>query len=273
MSQAPYTLARAESHLGPLRLEDSLLKDGLLNPYDGRHMGELAEECVRKYKFDKKAQDDFAKSSYEKYFEALKKGFLKSEIIPVEVKKKKQSVIVEEDEQPSKTDYERIDKARAVFEKEGTITAGNASKINDGAAFLILASEKACKKEGLKPLARVVDYVGFAGDPTWFSTAPIQATRLLLEKNNLKVGDIDLFEINEAFSAVALASEKDLSIPREKLNVHGGAVALGHPIGASGARIVVTLVHALKTHNKKRGLASICLGGGEALSMLVERVD
>ena len=169
-------------------------------------------------------------------------------------------------------DYDRIDTARPVFEKEGSITAGNASKINDGAAFLLLASSKAVEQFELKPLARVLGQSVFAQDPHWFTTAPIHSIYKLLKQTGLKLEDIDLFEINEAFSAVAMAVAREVSIPMEKLNVHGGAVALGHPIGASGARILSTLIYALKTHQKKRGLASICLGGGEAVSLAIERV-
>lgn len=274
MSQAPHVVStRLGVPLGDWTLTDSLLKDGLINPYDEKHMGVIGEICAKKYNFSKEDQNAFAKSSFEKWFQAQEKGLFKEEIVPVSIPVKKgEPLTVDQDEQPSKKDYERIDSARPVFEKEGTITAGNASKINDGAAFLLLASEKALQKYKLKPLAKILSSTTFAQDPHWFTTAPIKASQKLLKESNLKVEDIDLFEVNEAFSVVAMAAQKDIPIPMEKLNVHGGAVAMGHPIGASGARILGTLAQALKIHKKKKGLASICLGGGEALAMLIERV-
>ena len=272
MSQAPHILknSRQGFRLGDANLLDSILEDGLLNPYDRQHMGVMGEMCSEKYKISRKEQDEFAKSSYEKALKAQKENLFKEEIIPVTIKGRKESVTITEDEEPQKVNFDKIPKLRTVFKKEGTVTAANASKINDGASMCLLASEEAVKKHKLKPLAKVIAHSNFAQEPHWFTTAPIEAIKQVLKKCSLSVDDIDLFEVNEAFSVVALAVAKDVPIPMEKLNVHGGAVALGHPIGASGARILSTLVHALKAKGKKRGVASICLGGGEALAMVVE---
>ena len=272
MSLAPHLLPKARfgQGLGDWNLIDSLLEDGLINPYDKKHMGNIGELCAKKYSFSKEEQNGLAKTSFEKALKAQKNNWLKEEITPVVLKKGE--TIIDKDEQPSKKDYDRIDGARPVFEKEGSITAGNASKINDGAAFLLLASQKAVRQFNLKPRAKILGQSVFAQDPHWFTTAPIHSIHKLLKQIQRTEKDIDLFEVNEAFSAVALAAIKDVPIPKEKLNIHGGAVALGHPIGASGARILCSLTHALKTHKKQTGLASICLGGGEALSLAIERV-
>ena len=276
MSLAPHLLSKARfggPHLGDWPLIDSLLLDGLINPYDKKHMGSIGEICAKKYNLSKEDQDAFAKSSFEKALKAQNQNWFKKEIVPILLEAKKgESISVDKDEQPSQKDYERIDRARPVFEKEGTITAGNASKINDGAAFLLLASEKAVKTYNLKPMACILGQSVFAQDPHWFTTAPIHSIHELLKQSQLQLEEIDLFEVNEAFSAVALAVSKEVPISPEKLNVHGGAVALGHPIGASGARVLTTLVHALKTHQKQKGIASICLGGGEACSLAVENL-
>ena len=276
MSLAPHILPQARfgvPSLGDWILKDSLMEDGLINPYDKKHMGLIGEICAKKYNFSKEDQNKFAKSSFEKVFKAQEKNWFKEEIAPVILESKgAEHSIIEQDEQPSKKDYARIDTARPVFEKAGSITAGNASKINDGAAFLLLASSKAVEQFGLKPLARVLGQSVFAQDPHWFTTAPIHSIHKLLKQTGLKLENIDLFEINEAFSAVALAVAKEVPIPMEKLNIHGGAVALGHPIGASGARILSTLIYALKNHQKKIGISSICLGGGEAVSLAIERI-
>jgi len=274
MSLAPHILPKARfgiSSLGDWALIDSLLEDGLINPYDKKHMGSIGEICAKKYSFSKEEQNAFAKSSFEKALKAQEKGWFKEEIAPVILESKRgEKTVIDRDEQPSETDYNRIDRARPVFEKDGSITAGNASKINDGAAFLLLASSKAVERFNLKPLAKVLGQRVFAQEPHWFTTAPIHSIRKLLEQTKLKLEDVDLFEVNEAFSVVALAVAKDVPIPPEKLNIHGGAVAMGHPIGASGARILSTLIYALKTHQKKTGVASICLGGGEAVSLAVQ---
>ena len=270
MSLAPHILQKSRQgiRLGEGTLKDSLMEDGLINPYDGEHMGIMGEMCAEKYHFTRESQDQFAEKSYRKALKAQKEGWFQKEIVPVISKK----ITVNEDEEPSRVQFEKIPKLSPIFKKEGTITAANASKINDGAAFCLLASEEALKTHQLKPLARVIAYSGFAQDPHWFTTAPIYATKEALKQAGLKSEDIDLFEVNEAFSSVAMAATKEVPIPEDRLNVHGGAIALGHPIGASGARILTTLIHALHTHNKKMGLASICLGGGEALSMIVEKI-
>ncbi|MCZ0932308.1 MAG: thiolase family protein [Oligoflexia bacterium] len=274
MSQAPHLLPKARfgaPHLGDWPLIDSLLTDGLINPYDKKHMGSIGEICAQKYNFSKEEQDAFAKTSFEKTLRAQEKNWFKEEIAPVLLESKRgEPIKIDRDEQPSQKDYERIDRARPIFEKEGTISAGNASKINDGAAFLLLASEKAVKEHNLEPMACILGQNAFAQDPHWFTTAPIHSIHKLIQQSQLKLEEMDLFEVNEAFSAVALAIAKEVPISQEKLNIHGGAVALGHPIGASGARILTTLIHALKTHQKRKGIASICLGGGEACSLAVE---
>lgn len=275
MSQAPHILpqARFGLPLGDGSLLDSLLEDGLINPYDKKHMGILGEMCAKKYNFSREEQNTFAKSSFEKWFKANKNTWFKDEISPVTLTSKKGiSTVINQDEQVTKKDYDRIDGARPVFEKEGSITAGNASKINDGASFLLLASKKAVQQYDLKPLAKVIGHSVFAQSPHWFTTAPIHSIHKLLKSIGWKPKDVDFFEVNEAFSVVAMASAKDVPIPMEKLNPHGGAVAMGHPIGASGARILTTLIYALKTHKKQNGVASICLGGGEACSIAVQLI-
>ena len=275
MSLAPHLLKKSRLgaiHLGDFPLTDSLMEDGLINPYDNKHMGQIGELCVKKYAFSKIQQDEFAKESFKKALQAQEKGLFKEEICPVILQSKKEECVFDRDEQVSKKDRDRIDSARPVFEKEGTLTAGNSSKINDGAAFLLLASEKFVKERSLKPMARVLGQSVFAHEAHWFTTAPIYSIHKLLKQTGLKLEQVDLFEVNEAFSTVALAVAKDTPIPLEKLNVHGGAVALGHPIGASGARILTTLLYALKTKQKKIGVASICLGGGEACSLAIERL-
>lgn len=274
MSLAPHVLPQARSgspSLGDWILKDSLMEDGLINPYDKKHMGSIGEICAKKYNFSKEEQDAFAKSSFEKTLKAQEESWFQEEMAPVLLESKKgEKTLIDKDEQPSKKDYDRIDTARPVFEKGGSITAGNASKINDGAAFLLLAGSQAVEQFGLQPMARVLGQSVFAQDPHWFTTAPIHSIHRLLKQINKELKDIDLFEVNEAFSAVALAVAKDVPIPKDKLNIHGGAVALGHPIGASGARILTTLLYGLKTCQKKTGIASICLGGGEAVSLAVE---
>ena len=275
MSLAPHVLqhSRKGVSLGSATLQDTILEDGLLNPYDSRHMGAIGEMCAEKYGISREEQDEFAKGSYEKALQAQKKGWFKEEIVPVTVKEKSKEISVSEDEEPGRARFEKMARLPTIFKKDGTITPANASKINDGASLCLLANEEAVKTYNLKPLARIIAQSVFAQDPEWFTTAPIQSTRQVLKQAQLKLEDIDLFEVNEAFSVVALAVARKTPIPLYKLNIHGGAVALGHPIGASGARILTTLVHALKIHNKKRGLASICLGGGEALSLIVENTE
>lgn len=268
MSQAPYILRgmRAGARLGHSEAQDVILVDGLLDSFDGSHMGLCAEACATKYEFSREAQDQYAISSYKKAQNANFEG----EISPVEIKGKKGSEFIKTDEEPTKVNFEKIPELRPAFEKSGTVTAANASSINDGASFMIVTTESVAKREGLTPVARVLSIGWYGQEPKWFTTAPVGAVQMALSKAGLKIGDIDLFEINEAFSVVALACQKELGIPDEKLNINGGAVALGHPIGASGARILTTLIHSLKRTGKKLGAVGICNGGGEATSIVVE---
>ena len=274
MSLSPHTLpkSRAGYRMGHVTAEDTMIKDGLWDPYNNWHMGNAAELCVKEHNFTREAQDEFAVESYKKAQCAIEGGLFKDELLIVEVKGKKSSVMVEQDEEPRKARFDKIPSLRPAFDKEGTITAANASKINDGAAAFVIGSESIKGETSAKPLAKIIAHTTFAQDPKWFTTAPTLAMKMLLEKTNKNISDIDLFEINEAFSVVTMAAEKELSIPHDKVNVHGGAVALGHPIGASGARILTTLVHALHTQDKTLGMASICIGGGEAVAILIERI-
>ncbi len=274
MTQAPHLLAqsRAGFRMGNTNLTDSMITDGLWDPYNNWHMGVAAELCVKENSFTREAQDAFAVESYTRAQKALKDGTFKNEIVPVEVTTRKGTVTIDTDEEPTKTDFAKIPGLKPAFDKAGTITAANASKLNDGAAALVLMSDAAVKSTGAKPLARIVAHGTFAQDPKWFTTAPAGAIKKAVQKAGLNINDIDLFEINEAFSAVTMVAMKDLEIPHSKVNVHGGAVALGHPIGASGARILTTLTHALHKHNKRYGLATLCIGGGEAVAVIIERV-
>lgn len=274
MSLAPHLLENSRSgyRMGPATLTDSMVKDGLWDPYSNFHMGNAAEICVRENHFTREQQDAFAVESYKKAQTAVNTGLFKNEIAPVTVESKKGPVTYEKDEDPFNTNFDKIPGLRPAFEKTGTITAANASKINDGAAALILMTESTAKARGVKPLAKIVAQATFAQDPTYFTTAPVGAIKKALNKANLKIADIDLWEINEAFAVVTQVAMKELEIPAEKVNVHGGAIAIGHPIGASGARILTTLVHALQTHNKRYGLATLCIGGGEAVAVIVEKV-
>ena len=275
MSLAPYLLPKVREglRLGPSTVEDSIIRDGLWDPYHDFHMGRAGEICAKEYKITREQQDKFATKSYKKAQRAQREAWFKDELTPIEVKSRKASVLVKEDEEPNKALFDKFSKLRPAFEKEGTITAANASKINDGAAACLLVSGSYLKDRGLKPLARIIAQGSFAQDPEYFTTAPVQACRNCLKNAGMKLEDVDLFEVNEAFSVVAMAVSKDLGIPEDKLNVHGGAVALGHPIGASGARILTTLIYALRRHKKKYGMAAICLGGGEAVSVLIENMD
>lgn len=274
MSNAPYLLPQARDgfRMGNKNVVDSMINDGLWDPYDNVHMGNCGEICAAEFKISRAEQDEFAQNSYKKALAAIEKGHFKNEIAPVEIADKKGPIKVTQDEEPGASDLSKMSSLRAAFEKEGTITAANASKINDGAAALVVVSEKALKQYNLKPLAKIVAQASFAHEPKWFTTAPVTAIEKVLKKANLKTSDIDLFEINEAFSVVTMVAQKQLNLPAEKVNVNGGAVALGHPIGASGARILTTLIHALHSQNKKRGLATLCIGGGEASAVIVERL-
>ena len=274
MTMAPHLLenARAGYRMGHIQATDSMIKDGLWDPYNNFHMGMAAEACVKEYNFSREEQDAFAKASYERAIEAQKNGAFKNELTPVEVKQRKTTLTIDTDEEPGRVKFDKIPNLRPAFDKEGSVTAANASKINDGAAAIVLASEKYIQSKGLTPMAKIIGHATFAQEPKWFTTAPVGAMKKVCEKTGLKMSDIDLFEINEAFATVTMAAMKDLEIPHEKVNVHGGAVALGHPIGGSGARILTTLLHGLKTHKKKYGMASICIGGGEAVAVIVENV-
>ena len=275
MSNAPYLLERARSgyRMGNSVLVDSMIKDGLWDPYKDMHMGNCAEMCVGKYHFTREEQDAFALESYKRAQNASKTCLFSEEIVPVEVAQKKGDAIkVDSDEEPFAAPLEKIGGLKPAFQKDGSVTAANSSKINDGAAALAVASEEKAKQKGWKPIARIVAATGVAQAPEWFTTAPVGAIQKLLAQTGLSVSDIDLFEINEAFAAVAMAAIRELGLDPAKVNVRGGAVALGHPIGASGARILTTLIHALRKSGGRRGVAAICIGGGEATAMLVEAV-
>jgi len=274
MSNVPYYLREARSgyRMGDGKLIDGMIFDGLWDPYSDFHMGQAGELCAKEHGLTREKQDEFAKQSYALASAAQKSGAFAKEIAPVSIAQKKgDPLLVSEDEEPGRGDPSKFDKLRPAFAKDGTITAANASSINDGAAALVLASESAIKRHGLKPLARIVGYGGAAQAPEWFTTAPALAIDVTLKKLGLTAKDIDLWEINEAFACVTLACTKLSGIDPDKVNVHGGAVALGHPIGASGARILVTLLGAMHDRGAQRGLATLCIGGGEAVAVVVER--
>ncbi|WP_413581472.1 thiolase family protein [Bdellovibrio sp. HCB288] len=273
MTLAPHLLENSRSgyRMGPTQMTDSMIKDGLWDPYNNFHMGNAAEICVKEHNFTREQQDAFAVDSYKKAQKAWADGVFKNEIVPVTVAGRKGDVVIDKDEEPFNTNFDKIPGLKPAFDKAGTITAANASKINDGGAAHVLMSESEAKKRGAKPLAKIVAHGTFAHEPKYFTTAPVGAIKKALDKAGLKVGDIDLWEINEAFAVVTQVAMKELEIPAEKVNVHGGAVAIGHPIGASGARILTTLVHALHTHNKRYGLATLCIGGGEAVALIIEK--
>ncbi len=275
MSLAPHLLenSRTGFRMGSVGLTDSMIKDGLWDPYNNFHMGNAAEICSKEFSFTREAQDLFAIDSYKKAQKAAAAGNFKAEIATVQIESKKGPVVVDTDEEPGKALFEKMPGLKPAFDKDGTITAANASKLNDGAAAIMLMSETEAKKRGLTPLATIVSYATFAQDPKYFTTAPVGAIKKSLEIAGLKISDIDLFEINEAFANVPMAAQKSLEIPAERTNIHGGAIALGHPIGASGARILTTLLYALKTHGLKRGLATLCIGGGEAVSLIIEKYN
>ena len=275
MSNAPYALPQARSgyRMGNGKLIDVMIHDGLWDPYGDKHMGMCAEACVSKYSFSREEQDDFSRESYRRAQDAIKTGKFKKEIAVVEIEGKKGKSVIIDDEEPFAAPLDKMSSLKPAFLKDGgTVTAANASKINDGAAALVITSADYAQKNNLKPIARIIAQSTAAQEPEWFTTAPAKAIDIVLQRANMTVDDIDLFEVNEAFAAVALAAMKDVNIAHDKLNIYGGAVALGHPIGASGARILVTLIHALHERGAKRGLAAICIGGGEAAAMIVERV-
>jgi acetyl-CoA C-acetyltransferase len=275
MSNAPYLLknARGGQRLGHGTMIDSMIHDGLWDVYSNKHMGTCAEMLAADRHYSREAQDAYAIESYRRAQAAQAKGVFKSEIVPVDVPQRKgDPVIIDEDEEPGKAQFDKIPNLRPVFEKGGTITAANASKLNDGAAALLITSEDKTKELDLKPLAAIVAQASAAHEPEWFTTAPGKAIGKVLDVSGLSAGDIDLWEINEAFSAVAMAAMDDYKIAHEKVNVYGGAVALGHPIGASGARILTTLLNGMYRKNSKFGLATLCIGGGEASALIVEKI-
>ena len=274
MSQAPHYLmnSRSGTRLGEGKLVDGMIVDGLWDVYNDKHMGNCAEMCAEKFSISREEQDDFAIQSYERSQASISNGIFEREIVPVDINSRKGTITVDKDEEPQRVSFEKLKSLRTVFQKDGTITAGNASTINDGAAACLIMSEDKAKELGLSPIARIIDYSSYSHNPEWFTTAPILSTQKLLKQQNLKSSAIDIYEINEAFSVVTLAAIKELGLDSNKVNPYGGAVSLGHPIGASGARIVCTLLNSMIDKDKKMGVSSICIGGGEALSMLVERI-
>jgi acetyl-CoA C-acetyltransferase len=275
MTNAPYLLpkARAGLRMGHGQVIDHMFYDGLEDAYDkGRLMGTFAEDCAQKYSFSRTAQDEFAVSSLKRAQTANKDGSFAWEITPIAVKAGKDEKFIENDEQPFKANFEKIPTLKPAFRKDGTVTAANSSSISDGAAALVMMRRSSAEKRGLAPLAVVIGHSTHAQEPGWFTTAPVGAIKKLLEKTNWTASSVDLYEINEAFAVVAMAAMKEHGLPHEKVNVHGGACALGHPIGASGARILVTLIGALRKRGLKRGVASLCIGGGEATAMALELV-
>lgn len=273
MSNAPYLLDKARNgyRTGHQRVLDHMFLDGLENAYDGRLMGQFAEETARKYKFSRAAQDEFAIASSLKVLKAMEDGSFSNEIIPVQEQVGKINVNATKDECPSRFKIDRVPTLKPSFEENGTITPANSSPISDGAAALVLASRSYVNQHKLKVRARICGYSSHAQDPEWFTTAPISAIQNLLHKLNWTVEDVDLFEINEAFAVVAMAAIAELGLPSEKVNSFGGSCALGHPIGASGARLIITLLNTLEKKGLKRGIASLCIGGGEATAIAIER--
>jgi acetyl-CoA C-acetyltransferase len=274
MTNAPYYLTSARSgyRIGDGKLVDGMMYDGLWDPYNQFPMGKAGELCAKEYGFGREAQDTFAAESYRRAQKAIAEGAFEAEIVPVPIPQKKgPDVLVSVDEEPGRGDPQKLPALRPAFDPQGSITAGNASSIDDGAAAVVLATESQVKARGLEPLARIVGWGVAAQAPEWFTTAPAKAIESTLARLKLRAGDIDLWEINEAFSCVTLACAKLAGIDLERVNVRGGAVALGHPIGASGARVLVTLLYALKDLGARRGLATLCIGGGEAVAMVVER--
>ena len=273
MTNAPYLLpkARAGYRMGHQQALDHMFFDGLEDAYDkGRLMGSFAEDCAAKYNFTRAEQDAFAVASLQRAQKANQEGWFAWEIAPVTLKSGKGDRFIDKDEQPFKANFEKIPQLKPAFRKDGTVTAANSSSISDGAAALVLMRRSTAQARGLKPIATIVAHTTHAQEPGWFTTAPVAAIRQLYEKTGWSAADVDLYEINEAFAVVTLAAMREHGLPHEKVNVHGGACALGHPIGASGARILVTLLGALRKYGLKRGVASLCIGGGEATAMAVE---
>lgn len=274
MSNVPYYLDKARSgyRLGNGTLIDGMIHDGLWDVYNNFHMGSAAELTAKEMNITREEQDAFAEQSYRRALESIEKGFFKDEIVPVEIKDKKGVVLISEDEDPKKVNFEKGKTLKGAFQKDGTVTAFNSSNLNDGAAAVVVMSADKAKELGITPLAKIVAQTSFAQKPEWFTTSPAYAIKNVLKKAGLEVKDLDLIEANEAFSAQACAVNKIAELDSAKVNIHGGAVALGHPIGGSGARILTTLLYALKNKNLKRGLATLCIGGGEASAIIVERI-
>lgn len=274
MSNVPYYLPKARTgyRMGNGSIIDGMVNDGLWDCYNNFHMGSAGELCAKELNIPRQEQDDFSVESYKRALNAIENGLFKDEIVPVEIKDRKGSVLISEDEEPKKTNFEKGLALKPAFQKDGTITAFNASKINDGASALVVMSRGKADIMGIKPLAKIIAQVSYAQEPEWFTTAPAYAIENVVKKAGMKIEDIDLFEINEAFAVQALSVIKTAKLDAAKVNVNGGAVALGHPIGASGARILTTLVHALYKHNKRYGLATLCIGGGEASAVIIEKI-
>jgi len=275
MSNAPYLLpkARAGLRIGHGEVKDHMFLDGLEDAYDrGRLMGTFAEDCAAKYRFSREAQDRFAITSLTRAQQAIKDGSFENEIVPVRIAGGKGETVVKIDEQPFKANLDKIPQLKPAFRKDGTVTPANSSSISDGAAAMVLMKLSDAERRGIAPLAKIAAYAAHSQEPQWFTTAPVGAIRKLFEKTGWNTKTTDLFEINEAFAVVAMAAMHDLELPHDKVNVHGGACALGHPLGASGARIMVTLLAALEKYGLKRGIASLCIGGGEATAIALERL-
>ena len=274
MTNSPYLLPKARGgyRMGHGEIKDHMFLDGLEDAYEHRAMGTYADDAAQKYQFTRQDQDAYATESLKRAKRAIEDGSFKDEVVPVKITTRKGEVTIAVDEQPGKADPAKIPTLKPAFSKDGTVTAANASSISDGAAALVLARADVAEKKGLKPIARIVAQASNSHEPKWFTTAPVGAIEKVLKRAGWTKDDVDLFEINEAFANVAMIAMRDLGIPHEKVNVNGGATALGHPIGASGARIMVTLLSALKARGKKRGIASLCIGGGEATAVAVELV-
>jgi len=274
MTNAPYLLpkARAGYRMGHQEVLDHMFFDGLQSPWDGQLMGCFAEATSGKYDFSRKAQDEFATESVRRAKAAAANGGFRTEIVPVTAKSRKGDALVDTDETPSTLDVTKIPTLKPAFKKDGTVTAASSASISDGAAAVVLTRESIAARKGLKPLARIVGYTSFAREPEWFTLAPVGAIRKLLARLHFRPSDVDLYEVNEAFAVVAMAAIRDLDLDHARVNVNGGACALGHPIGATGVRILTTLIHALKSRGQRRGIASLCIGGGEATAIAVELI-
>ncbi len=272
MSNAPYLLPKARKgyRMGHNQVLDHMFFDGLQNPSDGNMMGHFAEETVQKYGFTREEQDAFAKASVQRSREAIESGAFDDEIVPVTVRVRRKDKIIERDEEPFNLEVDKIPELKPAFRKDGTVTAASSSGISDGAAALVLMREDEARARGLAPLARIVGHASYAGAPEWFTTAPAGAVNRLFERTGWQAGDVDLYEINEAFACVALAAMRDLGLDHARVNVNGGSCALGHPIGATGARLIVTLTHALRRRGLGRGVATLCIGGGESTAIAIE---